>query len=885
MRSATVCVGRDRELGELARQFAEVSSGGARIVAVVGEVGVGKSTLVRRFAEQRSTPARLARCAPWETGIPGAVLHQLLQVELSGDPLTVARQIVEQVSVAEDSPDAHLIVLDDAQHADEISLHALVTAVRHHRSVPLLVILTLPSATSAPVDFASETVVVPGLDVAGVAALVEHHGHVIHPAMAQTLVEHTNGNVRDVLALLDQVPAAAWTMPGTPLPAPQRAVDEVREQLSRAGAQGRALVEALAILGDEGTLTEASALADLASPLVAIDAATAAGLMIRPLQPAPLHEVRLRDRLTRLAILSLMGAEASGTAHRRAADVVDDRGRSLIHRVTATATPDAELADEVDRLARDRGSGGAWAEAAGLFQEASRLSTDGSLRDQRLTRTADSLVAAGDVTSALAMVPALEALQETPLRDAVLAYLAIVRGRAAEAELRLQRAWDIVDTESDHASAALIAQRFVLHSLSRCRGTELVRWADQALLLADHDSPAGIEAAAIRGLGLGSSGRPDLATQAYEDLTARVHHGVQAQRVTLGRGWLQLARDDLDGARSTLETAVATAHMGGSARITLWAHGWLARVQFLTGDWDQALRTVESGRVLAESSGIVLATPLLQWTATQVHVLRGRWDDAEAAVQVADSITQDYEIMRAPVQIARAHIAEARADYAGVVRALDPVRKMSPGTALEQPGFWPWSDVYANALVVDGQIAAADSFLKSQQQTAVEMGHRSTRARLGYARGRLLAATGDLNGARRVFDESLSLLEGLPLRYDLARVNFAYGQTLRRAGKRRAADPLLATARDLFASLGATTYVERSERELRAGGVHGKLPRGDISLTPQEEAVTRLVSQGLSNREVAAELYVSAKTVQYHLTHIYAKLGIRSRVDLARQFG
>lgn len=66
--------------------------------------------------------------------------------------------------------------------------------------------------------------------------------------------------------------------------------------------------------------------------------------------------------------------------------------------------------------------------------------------------------------------------------------------------------------------------------------------------------------------------------------------------------------------------------------------------------------------------------------------------------------------------------------------------------------------------------------------------------------------------------------------------------------------------------------------------MNAKLPRGDISLTPQEEAVTKLVSQGFSNREVAAELFVSAKTVQYHLTHVYAKLGIRSRVDLARVY-
>jgi DNA-binding CsgD family transcriptional regulator len=241
--------------------------------------------------------------------------------------------------------------------------------------------------------------------------------------------------------------------------------------------------------------------------------------------------------------------------------------------------------------------------------------------------------------------------------------------------------------------------------------------------------------------------------------------------------------------------------------------------------------------------------------------------------------------MRAPVFFARAHIAEASADYGAVVRALDEVRKMSSTTSLRHPGFWPWADILANALVVDGKLDAAEEFLQSQELVADEMGHRSTQARLGYARGRLLGATGDLVGARRSFERSLSLLDGLPLRYDLARVNFAYGQTLRRAGKRGEADPVLAAARDIYQSLGATTLVERCERELRAGGVNAKLPRGDISLTPQEEAVTRLVCQGFSNREVASELFVSAKTVQYHLTHVYAKLGIRSRVDLARVYG
>ena len=142
--------------------------------------------------------------------------------------------------------------------------------------------------------------------------------------------------------------------------------------------------------------------------------------------------------------------------------------------MAATPTPDSDLADDVVRLAHERGAEGAWAQAATLFRDSARLTADPLRRDERLTRSVDALIAAGDCVAAAAKVPAVESLRETPLRNAVLAYLAILRGRAAEAEVRLGRAWDIVNAERDPDTAALVAQRYVLHSLIRCRGDELV---------------------------------------------------------------------------------------------------------------------------------------------------------------------------------------------------------------------------------------------------------------------------------------------------------------------------------------------------------------------------------------------------------------------------
>ncbi len=867
------CVGRDGELSELARRLRGTVDGGAGVVAVVGGPGFGKTALLRALAAQHHN-SMWARATSWESGLPGGVLAQMVQDEVPPDPVDAAAHLVDLLR----TPEPVLLIVDDAEYADAESVQALSTLVRHQRELPVLVVLAMSSPSPALSDLAADTVTLTGLPEPAVAALAAGRGRTLHPSMVTALTQHTRGNPRDVLALLDEVPDFIWAQPDAILPAPEYIRDRTREQLADCSPDGRALVEALAILGEAASLADASALAGLIDPLPALDAASSAGLVVSatPFEPG------LRDRSTRASVLELMGAQAAAEAHRRAAGIVTDPVSRLGHLVAATPTPDAALADEVALLAQHRGAEGAWAQAATLFRDSARLTADPLRHDERLTRSVDALIAAGDCVAAAAKVPVVESLRETPLRNAVLAYLAILRGRAAEAEVRLGRAWEIVNPERDPDTAALVAQRHVLHSLIRCRGDDLVTWADRALSLADSDSPAGIESAAIRGLGLLAAGHPRRAAAAYDELSARVRHGAQAQRVVMGRGWVELIRDDVDGARANLESAVAAAGMGGSSRITLWALAWLARVHFATGEWDRAMATVERGRALATATGIVVTTPLLEWTAAQIAALRGDWAGAASAVRSADSVAGDYEMMVIPTVLARAQIAEAEADYAKVRRLATPLIRMAVGTSLQEPGYWPWPDLLANALVLDGRLEEADSFLKPHEQRARSRGHRSAQARLGYARGRLHGALGDIHAARRSFEAALELLNGLPLRYDTARVNFAYGQTLRRAGKRRQADAVIGAAREIYLSLDAQTYVARCDRELKAGGLHQvRGSRDDVNLTAQEEAVTALVSQGLSNREVAAELYVSPKTVQYHLTRVYAKLGVRSRSELA----
>jgi tetratricopeptide (TPR) repeat protein len=308
----------------------------------------------------------------------------------------------------------------------------------------------------------------------------------------------------------------------------------------------------------------------------------------------------------------------------------------------------------------------------------------------------------------------------------------------------------------------------------------------------------------------------------------------------MGRGWLDVLADEPDEARSRLEGVTDPRILGGSTRIAMWALAWLARVQFLTGEGDAALQTVAAGRALATTSGIALVTPLLEWTATETHLLRGSWEEAARTARAAEIGAQGYEIMRVPALLARAHIAEARSDFRAVLRILEPLTQAPAGSALTEPAIWPWAETYAAALIAEGRLDEADEFLRQHEARAQEEQHRSAQARLATARGRWHGARGDLAGVRDTFDRALGLLDGLPLRYERARVTFAYGQALRRAGRRRDAEALLSSARDLWDGLGALTYVDAAQRELRAGGVRApRGQRGPVDLTPQEETVAR----------------------------------------------
>ena len=372
------CVGRDREIELLFSRLDAVSESG--FLAVTGSPGIGKSTLLRHLVRRRlsapTTGSTLwAAVSPWRAHTPGALIRQLVQDRPDATPATAADPTPDDLldallaavtTPAESSTEvpgdtAGLIAVDDADLADEESLQALVSLTREHRDRRILVVLTMSRPGTRLVGNALDELRLDGLDPTGTADLAAQRGIVLHPAMREELARHTGGNPRDIVALLDEVPPGTWSRTGMGLPAPAHVVAMVRKRLPDNGTSARALIEALAILDPAEPLATAVALAGITDPLGAIDDARATGLVTddRALTPAE-AQPRLAGPLVRAAVLEVLGMKTVGDAHRRAADLVDDPARQLHHRVAATSTVDAALADALTDLACARGADGAW---------------------------------------------------------------------------------------------------------------------------------------------------------------------------------------------------------------------------------------------------------------------------------------------------------------------------------------------------------------------------------------------------------------------------------------------------------------------------------------------------------------------------------------------
>jgi DNA-binding CsgD family transcriptional regulator len=421
-----------------------------------------------------------------------------------------------------------------------------------------------------------------------------------------------------------------------------------------------------------------------------------------------------------------------------------------------------------------------------------------------------------------------------------------------------------------------------IHMLGRFRAREGVEWAALSLdLLGVDDAGLAPAVLSVLSLGLGYAGRSG---DAIATLAAARASDEAAPRdwELVTRGLLRMIEDDHAGARADLARAAMMALRRGSLLTAAAAFGWMGTVEYYLGRWDDAALHGERAVLI----GLDAQRPYRAFAPSAVVAVpaaRGEWAQAEAHVRAAVANSSGYEASVGAAAIAEAQLADARSDHPGVVDALQPVLRFSYREGIDEPGFWPWQDLYGDALVSLGRLAETESFLRPHEALATERGRRSMAARLARVRGRLEAARGRADSAEAAWQRGLVQIEPLRMPFEQARIQLAYGSFLRRQGRRLAAASQLAAAHSSLLGLGAEPYLERCARELTACGLNPGRRRGRdrTRLTPGELSVARLVSTGLRNREVAAELMVSVKTVEFHLGQIFDKLEISSRREIA----
>ncbi len=495
------------------------------------------------------------------------------------------------------------------------------------------------------------------------------------------------------------------------------------------------------------------------------------------------------------------------------------------------------------------------------------LSDDAAAGDS--LRTAAKHAAAGRFDAASVYLADAPAPGETPGdREKLSSYLALYAGNR-------RQALDYVRESSRRDPAAASLVRGAMTHLADWRLEQVAELAGQARELATPGTAEADEALVLSEFA--RTGLDSHRGRAFPELETVTPVGSQRHR--LFRGWTALAQDDPLRAREDLRILSTDTPV-----LRLWQDAWLARTLYVLGDLAGAAEAVERGLSSAEVRGIELLTPLLLWTGAQTASMRG--DDALTRYYLARAVLPDdsFLLQTLPAAMGRMIVSASTTDQSLALRAGDHLSAVASSADIGQPGYWAWEDVYALTLLRAGRIEEADEVISAAEDAQRGAGLASVNARTAMVRAGIQLQRGDKTRGFRTFEEAIDSLRDLSMPTYLARVLFQFGQALRRYGRRSQADEIFAWAAETYQTIGAPARVRECRAERRVSGVGGHSP-SRTGLTPQEEQIVRLVVDGATNRTIATELTLSTKTVEYHLTSVYRKLGVQGRQELKARIG
>lgn len=350
---------------------------------------------------------------------------------------------------------------------------------------------------------------------------------------------------------------------------------------------------------------------------------------------------------------------------------------------------------------------------------------------------------------------------------------------------------------------------------------------------------------------------------------------LEKQRRDLITGWLALVYDDPAQARQLLSRR----RHGDSDLIGLWQAAFLARTHYVLGEFAQAAAVVEQGLATGDRTGTPLLEPVLLWTGAQISALSGHGELSRHYLSRMTVPSDAFMIQKLPAAMGRMIVASMVSDTRTAAMAGENLASIVYTADTQQPGFWAWEDMYALSLVRSGRVDTAAMVMEENVERQQASGILSLRARNLVPKAIIEIQRGASARGVKMLSEAVDAITSVNMPAYEARILFEFGLVLRRMGRRSQAAEMFTRAEDVFTAMGAVTLAARCAGERRVSGLGGTR-RSAQGLTPQEEQITALVVEGASNSEVARELSLSTKTVEYHLTRVYKKFDVPGRTAL-----